>query len=180
MAENLAWLPRVDDITDAQFEQERYWVYGYYGRDAAEAARTQSYKTYGALYNQMAARNGCPGGWHLPDDSEWEALETALGMTPDEAAKWLWRQSGSVGYKLMAAAGWHTDHGTGESGFDALPGGLRGLNGFEAQGYGAYFWTASPTNGDDAIRRNLLFDDPGVCRTEDRLYIGYSVRCVKD
>ena len=43
-----------------------------------------------------------------------------------------------------------------------------------------YFWTASPTNGDNGLIRNLLFNDNDINRTEDRRYIGNSIRCIKN
>lgn len=180
MAENLAYLPRIDQMEDGQFEQERYWVYGYRGSDLSEARQTDAYKTYGVLYNWLGACNSCPEGWHLPAEVEWQQLEKTLGMTAQDAEARKWRRSGEVGKKLMSQEGWIKNNGTNETGFQALPGGLRGYNGFEAMQYGAYFWTASPTNGDNGLRRSLLFDDAGVDKTEDRRYIGCSVRCVKD
>ena len=180
MAENLAYLPQINRVEDAQFETERFWVYGYRGTDVKEARQTEAYRIYGVLYNWTGACNSCPKGWHLPTDEEWRKLEMTLGMTSSEAKERLWRRSGEAGKKLMSKDGWKKQYGTNESGFNALPAGIRGLNGFEAAGYGAYFWTASPTNGDNGLRRGLLFDDAGINRTEERRYIGHSVRCVKD
>jgi len=179
MAENLAYLPQVDRVEEAQFEAERFWVYGFMGRDVNEARQSEMYKTYGALYNWLAACNSCPKGWRLPTDTDWQELEMRLGMSRDEANRRLWRASGETGKKLMSKEGWFKNFGTDETGFKALPGGIRGLNGFEAAGYGAYFWTASPTNGDNGLRRGLLFSETGINRTEDRRYIGNSVRCIK-
>lgn len=180
MAENLAYLPQIDRMEDAQFDMERFWVYGYRGKDLTGARQTETYKTYGVLYNWKAACNSCPQGWHLPADAEWQELEITLGMTSAEANDRLWRDSGEVGRKMMSKDGWEKNIGTNESGFNALPGGLRGYNGFEASVYAAYFWTASPTNGDNGLRRGLLFGKTGIHRTEDRRYIGNSVRCVKN
>jgi len=179
MAENLAYLPKVDRVEEAQFETECFWVYGFRGRDVDEARQSEMYKTYGVLYNWLAACNSCPEGWRLPTDVDWQELEMTLGMIPGEAEKRLWRGSGETGKKLMSKEGWYKNYGVNESGFNALPGGIRGLNGFESAGYGAYFWTASPTNGDNSLRRGLLFSEAGINRTEDRRYIGNSVRCIK-
>ena len=180
MAENLAFLPQVDRVEEAQFEMGRFWVYGFRGNDVKAAQQTEMYKTYGVLYNWMAACNSCPRGWRLPTDAEWQELEKSLGMTADDAQKRLWRASGEVGTKLKSKEGWKKNAGTNTSGFNVLPGGLRGLNGFEATGYAAFFWTASPTNGDNGMRRSLLTDESGISRSEDRRYIGHSVRCIKN
>ena len=43
---------------------------------------------YGRLYNWYAvddARGLCPGGWHIPSDGEWMAMEMVLGMSEAEA-----------------------------------------------------------------------------------------------
>ena len=180
MAENLAYIPRIDKMEDGQFEVERYWVYDYYGSSLAEAKQTDAYKTYGVLYNWIGACNSCPEGWHLPMDAEWQELEKSLGMSAQDAEARLWRKSGDVGTKMMSKDGWNINFGTDDSGFGVLPGGCRGYNGFEAILYVAFFWTASPTNGDNGIRRAFLFDDAAVNKTEERRYFGCSVRCVKD
>ena len=180
MAENLAYLPRVDRVEEAQFEHERYWVYGFRGTDVNEARQSEAYKRYGVLYNWKAACTSCPKGWHLPTDAEWQELETTLGMSADEINGRLWRRSGGVGRKLMSKEGWKINAGTNESGFNALPAGMRGYNGFEGALYAGFFWTASTTNGDNGLRRGILFEDTGVNRTEDRRYLGNSVRCVKN
>jgi uncharacterized protein (TIGR02145 family) len=79
---------------------------------------------YGGLYQwdeamQYSTTEGmrgiCPDGWHLPTDTEWKALEMALGVSPSQAD----------------TDGWHgTDQGTllkagGTSGFQALFAGER-------------------------------------------------------
>jgi hypothetical protein len=48
---------------------------------------------YGKLYNWYAAANPniCPQGWHVPTDSEWQQLESALGMPGSEL--------GQIGYR---------------------------------------------------------------------------------
>ena len=180
MAENLAFLPRIDKMEDGQFEIERYWVYGYFGNSLDAAKQTDAYKTYGVLYNWKGACTSCPEGWHLPTDAEWQEMEMSLGMSSLDAESRLWRKSGDVGKKLISKDGWKKNFGSDETGFGALPGGCRGYNGFEGDLYIAFFWTSSPTNGDNGLRRGLLFDESGIHKTEDRRYIGSSVRCVKN
>ena len=88
MNRNLAYLPHVcpADVPDCGI-----WVYGYDGNDVGEAATTDEYQRFGALYDWKTAQEACPPGWHLPSDQEWQALEVALGMSPADAATSVWR-----------------------------------------------------------------------------------------
>jgi uncharacterized protein (TIGR02145 family) len=180
MAENLAYLPQVNKVSDSQFEGKCFYVYGYDGEDLSEAKAEANYKKYGVLYNWEAAKESCPQGWHLPTDQEWMQLEKYLGMEPDETGKREWRSSGDAGKKLKSVSGWKMNGGTDETGFHALPGGCRGYEGFGSLGYCAYFWTASRVGGDNGWRRGFCGDDNGSAREEERRYFGLSVRCIKD
>jgi uncharacterized protein (TIGR02145 family) len=180
MAENLAYLPKIDQVEDGVFDTERFWVYNYFGNSTGEAVKTESYKKYGALYNWPAATNVCPQGWHLPTEIEWQKMEILLGMEQGLASTRKWRSSGDVGKKLKSVKGWHADSGTDETGFSALPGGCRGYNGFESQNFCGFYWTGSASNGDNGWRRTICFDENGIEKNEDRKYFGCSVRCVKD
>ena len=180
MTENLTYLPQVNQVDSGDFDNERFWVYGYYGSSIDEAKMTEIYKTYGVLYNWPAATKSCPSGWHLPTDKEWQEMEVFLGMSVDQSNDRRWRTSGDVGKKLRDTTGWNINYGANEVGFNALPGGHRGYNGFESESYCGYFWTATPTNGDNALSRAICFDENGVEKNEDRRYFGEAVRCVKN
>lgn len=179
MAENLSYLPCVNRVSESQFDGKCYYVYGYDGNDLTKATEEMSFRKYGVLYNFDAAKESCPDGWHLPSDDEWKELEMFLGME-NEADVREWRPEGEVGKKLKSTTEWKDNNGTNEVGFNALPAGCRGYNGFESLGYCAYFWTASPAGGDNGWRRGLCIDEDGTCREEDRRYFGASVRCVMD
>jgi len=180
MSGNLAYLPRVNRVSDSRYEGKCFYVYGYDGENLLEAKAGANYKKYGVLYNWEAAIKSCPEGWHLPVEKEWRELEKYLEMNTNEAATRGWRGSGNVGKKLKFASGWKMNGGTDETGFHVLPGGCRGYDGFGSLGFCAYFWTASPAGGDDGWRRGYCGDDSGSCREEERRYFGLSVRCVKD
>jgi len=111
---------------------------------------TTNRDTYGTLYTWAAAMNGagssdaspsgirgvCPDGWHLPSDAEWTELTDNLGG------------SGVAGGKLKEAgtAHWASPNtgATNESGFTALPGGFRYLNGsFSNFVLNGYLWSSS-------------------------------------
>jgi uncharacterized protein (TIGR02145 family) len=159
--------------------------------------------TYGALYTWAAAMNGdgsselipslvpgiCPVGWHLPSDGEWIVLEMQLGMTYDEA--WLlgWRGI-NEGTKMKAKEGWDNNgSGTNNSGFSALPAGIRSNQGlFSELGKATYYWSTTEyiNNADYAFTRKLYYNQSGVGWFHANHYYGYpkdfglSVRCVKD
>ncbi|MDR1811643.1 MAG: hypothetical protein LBQ87_02345 [Candidatus Fibromonas sp.] len=120
---------------------------------------------YGRLYNWNTALKACPSGWHLPSESEWEALDRAVGGEK------------MAGKKLKANSGWN---GTDEFGFSALPGGNGDSGGsFFNVGSGGVWWSASEYNSNSAYGRSMNDN-------YDRAYWDinyktrlYSVRCVE-
>jgi len=165
--------------------------------DWAQADSTGAYCQFyddtaapGLLYNGSAvadARNLAPEGWHIPSDAEWKQLEIALGMSTADAGKTSWRGA-HVGEKLRVASpqGW-TRYGdvwsTNESGFTALAGGCRlvdgtwGNPGLFATGF---WWTSTVRNGTEAWYRYLDYKNSAVFRSHVSKQYGFSVRCVKD
>jgi uncharacterized protein (TIGR02145 family) len=131
--------------------------------------------TYGKLYNWYAvndSRGLCPTGWHVPSDAEWTTLATSLGG------------SSVAGGKMKSTTGWTSPNtgATNESGFTALPGGYRDLNGtYNDIGTSGYCWSSTENNSSNAWNRVLSYYSSGVTR-----YIsvnkrnGFSVRCVRD
>jgi uncharacterized protein (TIGR02145 family) len=137
--------------------------------------------TYGRLYNWEAAHEACPTGWHLPSDEEWKQLEMYLDMGQADADTFGLRGA-TVGTKLKSTIGWNSGgNGTNECYFLGLPGGYRFTNGdFYDMGYGAYFWTSSEFDGNQAWFRSLGYDGGDVGRNITRKGFGFSVRCVED
>ena len=128
---------------------------------------------YGKLYNWYAvndARGLCPNGWHVPTDGEWTILSDFLGG------------SQYAGTPLKASPqdvpGWN---GTNESGFSALPGGLRSdyYGYFSNAGDHGYWWSSSPVGG-TALYRSLGFSNPDIDRGSVNPQYGFSVRCLRD
>jgi uncharacterized protein (TIGR02145 family) len=78
---------------------------------------------YGALYNWYAVNTGklCPEGWHVPSDEEWITLRTYLGG--EELAGGKMKESGISHWQSPNAGA------TNQSGFTAIPGGVRGIVG---------------------------------------------------
>jgi uncharacterized protein (TIGR02145 family) len=114
-----------------------------------------------------------PLGWHVPADFEWTTLETFLGGLS------------AAGGKLKETG---TDHwlnpntgATNETGFTALPGGMRLHDGsYQALGEQGNFWTTSPASNQAAWYRSLDYMDAGNTRGNNTVRWGLSVRLVKD
>jgi uncharacterized protein (TIGR02145 family) len=132
---------------------------------------------YGRLYSWYAAvdsRNIAPAGWHTPSNAEWQTLIDYLGGHAVAGGKM--KETGTTHWKSPNAGA------TNESGFTALPGGIRGLGGdFYYMGVGAYFWSSTePWSG------TASFCDLSYANSEVYLTINYepqylfSVRCVRD
>lgn len=191
MSENLRYLPKVcspKDMTDNDYYEAKYYVYGFEGSDVAEAKKLSEYNTYGVLYNQVAAKSACPAGWHLPKDAEWKKLEKFLGMQGNAAkqignrgtyqgvslagnAK-LWSEGGGISFK---------DRMFGTSGFMALPAGFVGNDKkFHAIGVKASFWTSTEYCDGYSYYRSIGVNSQAVYRINGDDRWGMSVRCVKD
>ncbi len=153
--------------------------------------------TYGALYTWSAAMNGssssdeypgeiqgvCPDGWHLPSDSEWKQLEYDLGMSELDIRDDGWRgwEEGGM-LKQPGTSLWIEPNylGTNESGFTAIPGGIRDEEGlFRDKGSFAAFWS-STGHEDVALMRGLHSNRGNVLRENYSRKSGLSVRCLKD
>jgi uncharacterized protein (TIGR02145 family) len=143
---------------------------------------------YGGLYQwdemmhyAMNKTKGiCPYGWHVPSDLEW--CLASLHIDPSVNCYANGWSGTDISMKMRSTSGWYaSSNGSNESGFTALPGGLRnnygGLWGFEQ---GTSFWTSSYTNVNSAWMRALFYSESGIGRTDDFKTYGYSVRCIKD
>jgi len=147
--------------------------------------------TYGKLYNWYAVndpRGLAPHGWHIPSDEEWTQLETYLGMSQSQADYDIRTDRISGGkLKETGTAHWARPNtgATNESGFSALPGGVRvSENGncyYCDMGYIAIFWTSTKNLSRLAWHRQLYYNVSGLIRdTSYNQRFGFSVRCVKD
>jgi uncharacterized protein (TIGR02145 family) len=183
----------IPEISDAAQWQKLYYSGAYckYNNDPVYV------NAYGYLYNWNAAgdtlNNIAPVGWHVPTIEEFNTLLAYLGG-PDEAAKFL-IETGEAHWNCR---GNRNTGATNESGFTALPGGVR-------YSYYEYipdkmstpvyvdlscigsWWTATrPVENyscpDCAYTFNLYGWNEPVDITTDGYYKynGRSVRCVKD
>lgn len=170
MAENLAYLPSVNDATDNSTTVAKYYVYNYDGTVVADAKASSYYTTYGVLYNWTAAMGVCPTGWHLPSSAEWATLEATVGGF------------GTAGTKLKSVSDWTTggDTETDAYGFSALPGGnYYGSDFNTALSYG-YWWSATEFDATNAYYRYMSYYIANVNSYSYNKNYGYSVRCLQD
>ena len=115
-------------------------------------------------------RGVCPEGWHLPTQSEWNTLFTAVGG------------SSVAGTKLKSTSGWNSSgNGTDAFSFSALPAGLRNLSGnYDNEGNYAYFWSSTEHYSNTAYRMYLDCDYDDANLDVSNRNRGFSVRCLKD
>jgi len=187
MAENLRYLPNVVGPRMESATEPYYYVYGYNGTDVAKAKSTANYNIYGVLYNWAAAMNGanssdanpsgvqgvCPAGWHLPSDAEWTQLtdflggEIVAGGCLKETGKYYWNSP--------------NEGATNETGFTALPGGLRNYHGyFNEIGNNGAWWSATESEEWSAWYRCVTYDRSEMSRDDYYKELGFSVRCIRD
>ena len=143
---------------------------------------TDTIATYGRLYNWYAVNTGklAPTGWHVPTDAEWSILTDYLGGQ-NVAGKKL-KETGVTHWILYNNG--TANVATNETGFTALPGGVRGYHGTYGQvgNYGIW-WSSTElqTYTYWAWMREMDYDLSNVYRGYDSSKeLGFSVRCVKD
>ena len=131
-------------------------------------------ETYGRLYNYQSALTACASGWHLPSDDEWSTLVSNCGGDSIAGRKLQETDTTSTWYSPSKGA-------TNETGFTALLGGCRDINGkiYLVGGIGLY-WSSSERNRGSAWDRGLLYNYSNIYRFHDRKKEGLSVRCIKD
>ena len=156
----------------AEWKKPKTPGYCWYQNDAA------TYKnTYGALYNwyTVNTKKLCLTGWHVPTDTEWDALETYLGGY----------STANVKMKEIGTAHWKSPNtmATNSSGFTALPGGCRGPDGkFVGIKNTGFWWSSTEYITYLAWKRYLTSGvaDSISYRNTGNASSGFSVRCVKD
>lgn len=112
----------------------------------------------------------CPNGWHLPNNTEWKNLFTAVGGKSD------------AGAILKSTNGWLADgNGSDDYGFSALPGGAWYNDGkfLDQVAYGN-FWSSSENGDDHAYYVFLLYMEDNFNLGDEVKDAAFSVRCVRD
>ncbi len=131
---------------------------------------------YGGLYQwneamQYSTTPGvqgiCPSGWHIPTNSEFETLRSAVG------------EDGNALKSIGQGAG--DGAGTNTSGFSALLAGYRTNYGdFNILGYYMYTWSSTEYDSADADFLNLVYNNGNISLYHFNKSYGFSVRCLKD
>ncbi len=155
---------------------------------------------YGYLYNWAAVMNGagsssanpsgvqgiCPAGWHVPSDAEWTQLTDYVSSQSQYQCN---GSSVSIAKALASPTGWSSSSltcavgnnpsGNNATGFSALPAGYSSGS-YSYFGRSASFWISTEYNSDNAIYRNLLYNNAGVGRFYYNKNYGCSVRCLRN
>jgi uncharacterized protein (TIGR02145 family) len=142
--------------------------------------------TYGRLYNWYAVdnnaatkvasnggKNVCPTSWHIPNDGEWTTLTSYLGGSSVAGGK----------LKETGTTHWTTPNigATNETGFTALPGGFRYLDGTCFYiGYYGDWWSSTEISTTNAWDRAMGYNGTRVDGGTNYKRFGFSVRCVRD
>jgi uncharacterized protein (TIGR02145 family) len=142
--------------------------------------------TYGRLYNwytvdnnaatrvaSNGGKNVCPTSWHVPSDAEWTTLTTYLGGEAVAGGKL--KETGTTHWLSP-----NTD-ATNETGFTALPGGMRHFSGYD-NGVGVEGAWKNSTDYSIAWGglRYLFYNSAAVTGGYNDKQNGFSVRCIKD
>jgi uncharacterized protein (TIGR02145 family) len=180
MAENLAYLPEIDSTKKNSFTEPYYYVYDYEGDDVSAAKSTTNFKTYGVLYNWVAANDDCPSGWHLPDANEWDQLKNSV----NDDVKALAAKTGWLPSSYATTPG-NDMESNNSSGFSALGGGYYSyspMSGgiFSLINFAGSWWTSTEASGNNAKRRDIYYYGESIYSENGMKSFGYSVRCIKD
>lgn len=131
---------------------------------------------YGALYNWYAVNTGklAPQGWHVPTDEEWSTLITYLGGSSLAGGK----------LKENGTSHWNSPNtgATNETGFTALPGGLRAVynGGFAQVPRIGFWWSTMELDSIFAWNYFMSYYDSRIIRNRIEKGDGLSVRCIRD
>jgi uncharacterized protein (TIGR02145 family) len=135
---------------------------------------------YGKLYNWYVIndpRSLCPAGWHVPADTEWQVLIDYLGGWEVAGAKLKSTGTLEAGTGLWASP---NTGATNESGFTALPGGMRDSDSqFHFLNSIGHWWSSTELSPEAAWERVLYYDGIHVARHGFDKRRGFSVRCIK-
>ncbi len=162
-------IPKVSDSVEWSNLTSGAWCW--YNNDSATYA-----ETYGRLYNFYAVndpRGLAPNGWHISKETEWGILTRDAG-TYLIAGKNL-KESGNDHWKFDIFS-----EGTNETGFTALPAGVRLENGkFSSNPLSTTkFWTSEMDLYGYPYSRCLKYNSDLMFRYSENKKSGFSVRCV--
>lgn len=177
----------IPQVTDSvQWGSLTTGAWCWYNNDSATFAAT-----YGRLYNWYAVndpRGLAPMGWRIPNNSDWNKLVKYLMPSSDTNQCNACIQISNIGgaLKETGTINWLSPN-TGAnnlSGFTALPGGYRGLDGyFYENRTNGYLWLATPLFSDNRFAWSIYLTNADYIASRTYFYykgMGFSVRIIKD
>jgi uncharacterized protein (TIGR02145 family) len=137
---------------------------------------TPNNNTYGHLYNWYAvtdSRKLCPSGWHVSTNDDWQTLADYLGGLSLAGGKM--KEPGTTHWQQPNSGA------TDQSGFSALPGGHRYVDGgFYNLKIAGYWWTSTEVSASNSNYALISTNGPGASLGSFPKVGGFSVRCVRD
>ena len=218
MAENLAYLPDGEQDDDISWTEPRFYIWGDYMLDSEDETERRmaenALDTYGVFYNWWAAMDGdeapaegehaqgiCPEGWHVPSQSEWDALVSFLSesgysadaddplaiakaLAIDKADTWMVDPSEEAD-PLPSWPAVNPEKNN-SSGFSGYPIGFRACSGTDIWMHALYsagWWTSTESsNITGLVLATRMYSTDPYFRTNSDFNpgVGLTVRCLKD
>ncbi|HLO89568.1 MAG TPA: fibrobacter succinogenes major paralogous domain-containing protein [Lentimicrobium sp.] len=180
-------------IDDEQWVNQKSAAYCQYENSAENG------NLYGLLYNSFAftdPRNICPKGYRIPTDHDWEILEIYLQNNGFNSDNFVDNDNDRLTHNSIAQAlcdssiwannndiftpGYHNFLYLNKSGFKALPGGFRTINGaFQYATTECFFWSSTHESYWYTIRL-IHFYMKDMWKWKAYPYYGLSIRCIKE
>lgn len=129
-------------------------------------------KKFGYLYEWETAKTSCPAGWHLPTEADWAKLTSYLEGEAQAGGR----------LKEMGTTHWNSPNtgANNESGFTALPSGIRNANGeFIDKGNSTTWWSAD-VKAENVICKSVNYNSTQIITIEHPKNFGLPVRCIKN
>ncbi len=134
------------------------------------------------MYNWYAVRDQrelCPIGFHVPDDEEWDILETYLGINEPGVDLIRGKRQQKIKDTKKLNKG---DYSNDTNDFSTVLTGLRyfwdGV--FYNIGIDGCWWSATETDAKHVLIRNSNHYFDKISRIPDYKNSGFSIRCIKD
>jgi uncharacterized protein (TIGR02145 family) len=151
---------------------DRKPAYCWYNNDPSNKAE------YGALYNYAVGEgNVCPAGWHIPSDYEYYGMSLCFDPDSRMSSGTISDISGAM-LKEAGTTHWQSPNtgATNSSGFTALPGGRRNIDGTFVTLHTEGSWWSD--KGLSFV--GVVYNDTYLSFSEGGNEYGRSIRCVKD